>query len=132
MYFIGDDNARGTFFWWTKLKCGWVVADLDTGKARLYNSLATILVKNELALNTLEKKCGLGQDEKKWLIDGDELIPLLRDHQEDIEVLMIYYQDGSEKPYGAKEQEAAKMIREFRKKNQEEAKNRKKKKNGYE
>lgn len=113
MYFIGDTNTRGTYFFHSLQHNGWVVADLDTGKASLRNKLATIHVTDCYSdvIHLLTKRAGLGQDGDRWLVDGEQLIPLLRDYADDIEVLMVYYQDGTENPYGKTEQLAVKAVR---------------------
>ncbi len=119
MYFIGSTDHRGTYFFHSRQHRGWIVADLDTGKASLHNTLATILVNLEhgrawAVRDRLEHRAGLGADEARWLIDGEDVIPLLRDFPEVLEVLMIYQQDGSERPHGIKERGIARAIRASR------------------
>ena len=116
MFFIGSTNSRGTYYFWSKQSNGWITADLDAGKAVLHNKLALVRVVNEIDVVDTLADCGLGQDGDRWLVDGEELIPLLRDHAKELEVLMVLYQDGTSRPYGKLEQNVAKMLKKAKKK----------------
>lgn len=118
MFFIGSTDHRGTYYFYSKQHNGWIVADLDSGKASLHNRLAIILDHDDLEEidRALTKRLGLGQDGKRWLIDGEQLVPLLRKHGEDaMEVAAVYYEDGEIRPYGKREKEIAKFARKIRK-----------------
>jgi hypothetical protein len=118
MYFIGQSNHRGTFFFYSKQHNGWIVADLDLREADLHNRLATVKIKKPDMTDVedeLENGVGLGQDGNKWLVDGEELVPLLREHSDSLEVLMVYYENGVEKPYGKLETQAADLVRKKKK-----------------
>lgn len=119
MFLIGGTSSKGTYYWYSQHHNGWVVADLDLGKASLHNKLALIDAPNYIAAE-LENKLGLGQEGDKWLIDGDELVPFLREYNEYTEVLMVYYQDGSQKPYGKLEQEISQIVKKIKKKRESE------------
>lgn len=104
IYHIGSTSQRGAFYFHTKQLNGWVVADLDTGKCSLCNRLVTLRFEDNGSskkdpLSQMESKFGLGQDEDKWLIDGDDLVSWLTNHSECTEVLLIFNQDGSFNPY---------------------------------
>jgi hypothetical protein len=116
MFFIGPPNTKGTYFWYSEQQRAWITADLDLGKARTHDKLATIeVILDNGVTNVLESKAGLGQDGDRWLVDGLALILLLRDYADQIKVLMVYYIDGTEKPYGKDEVEVAKVMKKIRK-----------------
>lgn len=117
VYFIGPVNSRGTYYFYSKQLTGWIVADMDIGKASLHNKLATVRViygKDEVT-NELEALAGLGQEDSKWLVDGDDLLLLLRDYPDQLEVLLMHYPDGDIRAYGKMEVEAGKALRKLRK-----------------
>lgn len=114
MYFIGDNSSPGTYYFYSPQANAWIVADIGTGKAAACKKLALLRVKHEYAdvLDVLEKRgTALGQDDDRWLMDGEEVIPLLRDYSDDVEILMMYYSDGSTKPYGKVERDIARSLR---------------------
>jgi hypothetical protein len=120
MFFIGSTDHRGTYFFHSRQHNGWVVADLDTGKARLLNQLALVLVREEDAIGmdleeALLDGAGLGQDGQRWLVDGDDLIHFLRDYADGFEVLTVYRQDGSQDISARAEKEVAKTAKRIKK-----------------
>jgi hypothetical protein len=99
VYFLGDTNTRGTYYFHSAQLRGWVVADLDTGKASLHDELATIRLEGELTdpKYTLDRKgVALGSCGAKYLVDGSlmDMTALLRDHGEDIEILVYLLGNG--------------------------------------
>lgn len=116
MYFIGSTQSKGTYFFYSTQLTGWVVSDLDTSKCSLRDKIATILVKEKAEVEVELERIGLGEDDAdKWLVDGEDLILLLRDYPNAIEVLTVYYKDGHTAPYGAAEKQTADFVRRGRK-----------------
>lgn len=114
LYFIGPTSSKGSYYFYSKQLQGWVVADLDLGKASFHDKIATLEIEPYANCESKLTRVALGQNERKYLIDGDSLLLLLRDYSEEIKPLMVYYADGTELPYGKTEQAAAQVLRECR------------------
>lgn len=114
MYFIGSTDCKGTYFFYSKQHKGWIVADLDHQKATLHNKLATVLMPDtdSDSFDYLEKhRCTLGQDGPRFLVDGENhLLLLLKKFKDEVEILLVFNEDGTERPYGTKEKELAEFL----------------------
>lgn len=97
VYFLGSTDHKGTYYFYAEQHRAWVVADLDLESVRLHEHLFVVLVPTYSDLDgELEKGgIGLGQDGNKWLVDGEDMMLLARDHPpEDYEVLAYNDRDG--------------------------------------
>lgn len=92
MYFFGETNNRGTYFFYSQLHNGWIVANLDNRKCELYSRLVILEVTKEAE----DYPC-LGFEEDKIILDYDDLVPILREYPEDVKVVAILEEDGSQK-----------------------------------
>jgi hypothetical protein len=96
LYFLGDTNNKGTYYWWSKQHNGWVVADLDGGKAAVHDRLVVFLCKGNDAEDTLNE-VAIGQEGEKWLVSEKDAIVLWRDYADGfgtLEILVVNDVDG--------------------------------------
>jgi hypothetical protein len=119
MYFIGETNERGVYYFYSKQQRGWITADLDRRRADLYTKIALVSLGGLNMVKIVEAKIDLdraaiGAGNGKWLIDYDDLVPLIRDYGETIDILTVNDEDGGITLYGEAERVAAKAVRKLR------------------
>lgn len=119
VYFIGQTNQKGTYYFHSQQHNGWVVADLDNRLSSLHDCLAVIELipgkggdaEDELLFN---QGVGLGQNDNRWLVDVNALCVLLRDYPDEINVLSINNQDGTITVGGKDYQDFAELLRKMK------------------